>query len=196
MSKNKRMYSIALLAIIVVSLIPLALLTIPVVETARGNPPLAGINIILAPGVTEGTDIIIATYNVSIKAGEVNVSKIDGIDVISYYFAIVFAINDTWIVSFDGAWFDLYMSKDGYSALSPDDIKYAGPFYVVDLVTYGLKKVTFVNPYLKGGKADFYIGKITVGNTNYSVVIGPIPFDITAEYKYIKVFDGLASCCN
>jgi len=96
-------------------------------------------------------------------------------------------------VSFDGSWFDLYISKDGYSALSADDIKYAGPFYVVDLTTYGLKKYTISNPYLKGGKGDFYIGKITIGTTNYSVVIGPIPLYITQDYKYIKVFDGLAS---
>jgi len=188
---NKRIYSIALLAIIVVSLIPLALLTIPVLEAARGNPPLAGVACDLI--TLTCTDIIFATSDISIKAGEIVVSKIDGISVTGYYFAIVFAINDTWTVEFDGSWFDLYMSTDGYSVLSPDDIKYAGPFFVVDLVTEGLKDITFENPYLKEGRATFYIGKVEIAGTNYSVVIGPIPFDITADYKYIKVFDGLAT---
>jgi len=109
------------------------------------------------------------------------------------YLTIVFAVNGSWIVSFDGAQFDLYMSKDGYSAISPGDVKYAGPFYVMDFYRKGLKRVTIANPYLKGGKADFYIGNITVGTTFYYVVIGPIPFDITGDYKYIKVFDGIAS---
>jgi archaellum component FlaC len=190
----KRAYSIPLIAIIALSLILPVLLMLPApVVAARGNPPLAGVICPLEVGVTTCTDIVFANYNISVKAGEMVVSKIDGVSVTGYYFAIVFAINDTWIVSFDGSWFDLYMSKDGYSALSPDDIKYAGPFYVVDLATEGLKKRTFENPYLKGGKADYYIGKVLIGNTYYSLVIGPIPFDITAEYKYIKVYDGLAS---
>jgi len=188
---NKKMSSIALLAIILVSTVPIILLTTPIVLAARGNPPLAGVVCDLT--ALTCSDIVFANYNISVKAGEMVVSKIDGVSVTGYLFAIVFAINDTWIVSFDGSWFDLYMSKDGYSALSPDDIKYAGPFYVIDLATEGLKKRTFENPYLKGGKADYYIGKVKIGDTYYSLVIGPIPFDITAEYKYIKVYDGLAS---
>jgi len=190
---NKKMSSIALLAIILVSTVPIILLTTPIVLAARGNPPLAGVICPLEVGVTTCTHIVFATYNISVKAGEMVVSKIDGVSYTGYLFAIVFAINDTWIISFDGSWFDLYMSKDGYSALSPDDIKYAGPFYVVDLATPGLKKYTFTNPYLKGGKADFYIGKVEIDGTTYSLVIGPIPFDITPDYKYIKVYDGLAS---
>jgi archaellum component FlaC len=188
----KRAYSIPLITIIALSLVLPVLVILPVpVVAARGNPPLAGVVCDLT--ALTCTDIVFANYNVSVKAGEMVVSKIDGVSVTGYLFAIVFAINDTWIISFDGSWFDLYMSKDGYSALSPDDIKYAGPFHVVDLVTPGLKKRTFENPYLKGGKADYYIGKVLIGNTYYSLVIGPIPFDITAEYKYIKVFDGLAT---
>ncbi|MGC8983597.1 MAG: hypothetical protein ACP5KA_07605, partial [Desulfurococcaceae archaeon] len=46
---------------------------------------------------------------------------------------------------------------------------------------------------------DYQIGNIsltdvTTGETHYySVVIGPIPFDITADYKWIKVYDGIAT---
>jgi hypothetical protein len=75
---SRKVYSIALLIIIALSLIPLALLTIPLVHAARGNPILAGTNITLAAGQTTGIDIKIATYNVSMKAGEIKVAKIDG----------------------------------------------------------------------------------------------------------------------
>ncbi len=128
----------------------------------------------------------------TIEAGEYHVKTIDGITLSNYtneWFAIVFKINSTWLVTFSGSQFDLYISKDGYSSISSTDIKYAGPFYVADL-TGAPKKITIKNPYLKNGEADFYIGTYYNGTTAYSLLIGPIPFDITAEYHFIKIYDG------
>jgi archaellum component FlaC len=190
---NRKTLSILLTTLMLLNIALIAVIPfLPVVNAARGNPWLAATAIDLTTG--NATGIKVANFNISVKAGDSIVKKIDGVSLnVTYYLTIVFAVNGSWIVSFDGAQFDLYMSKDGYSAISPGDVKYAGPFYVMDFYRKGLKKVTIANPYLKGGKADFYIGNITVGTTFYYVVIGPIPFDITADYKYIKVFDGIAS---
>ena len=191
-------YSTLMLVLLVVSLaslvLPLVSYIVPVVHAARGNPKLAAVQCDFTVTPPSCTNIKLADYNVSIKAGSITVEKVDNDTTYAgWYFAIVFAINSTPLVTFDGAWFDLYISKDGYSALSPDDVKYAGPFTVLDLFGPSLKNVTINNPVLRGGKAVFYIGTITIGTTSYSLVIGPVPFDITADYKYIKVFDGTAS---
>jgi len=179
---SRKTLSILLTTLMVLNL-ALAVLTplLPMVRAARGNPLLAAVNITLAAGAQSATGIVIADYNVSIKAGKINVTRIDGNNVTGY-FTIIFKVNDTWIVQFDGSQFYLYMSKSGLAQIDPDDKEYAGPFDVSDLTTLGLKQ-----------RGDYYIGTIVVGNTRYAVVIGPIPSDITADYKYIKVFDGLTS---
>ncbi|MEO3994085.1 MAG: hypothetical protein QN229_07270, partial [Desulfurococcaceae archaeon TW002] len=185
MNKNKT-YKVS--ALLIMSILILGLLTSIPTQAAVGQPKLA-----IVDSKTDPTYISIAKRNVSIKAGSDEVVKIDGTEITQpAYLAIVFAIGTENLVTFSGAQFDLYMSKDGKAQLSPDDKCYARDFLVSDL-DGPLKKVTVNNPLLKGGVADFYIGTITIDGTDYKVVIGPIPFNITAEYKYIKIFDGLTT---
>jgi len=179
----------AVFSILLVALLLLPLLSVVPVRASVGSPALGVVDSKTAP-----TNIVIANFNVSIKAGSELVEKIDGVAVPpgDWYFTIIFAVNDTWLVVFSGSQFDLYISKDGYSAISDGDIMYAGPFYVADL-SGAPRKVTIKNPALKNGEADFWIGKYTIGTTEYCLLIGPIPFDITAEYRFIKIFDGIAT---
>ncbi len=184
MQYEKKAYTTLTIAVLVLSMFT-ALSPTLLVQASTGHPKLGGVDDPDTP-----TTITIANYNVSIKAGSNEASKIDGgVAVTDKYFAIIFYINDS-LVTFSGGQFDLYISKDGYSQISTDDKCYATGFYVSDLDSSPLKKVTKTNTLLKGGKADFYIGKFNDGTTDYKVLIGPIPFDITADYKFIKIFDG------
>ena len=184
MSRARVVFSVLLIALLL-----LPLLSVVSVRASTGHPKLAVVDSKTAP-----TDLTYASYNLSLSAGEELVSEVDGAapPYANNYFTIVFAENESWFVVFSGSQFDLYISKDGYSAISTDDVMYAGPFYVADL-SGPLKKVHITNTNLKGGEADFYIGEVTVGTTTYKVLIGPIAFDITAEYKFIKIFDGTAT---
>jgi len=167
-----------------IALLIVALLVIPAlsfatpVRASTGHPLL---------GATNGGVLTLANSSVSLKAGNIAVSLIDGGSATGN-FTIVFKYNDTLLVDFSGAVFDLYMSKDGYSSLSADDKMYAGSFNVADL-SLTLKQVNITNPLLKNGAASFYIGTLSSPVTA-RVLEGPIPFDITNDYKYIKVFDG------
>ncbi|MGC8982571.1 MAG: hypothetical protein ACP5KA_02290, partial [Desulfurococcaceae archaeon] len=189
---NKTIPTLALALILFGLIAPLLVaITAPTVEAARGGPQLAAVQCDLTKFTC--TNIKLASYNVSIRAGDVVVAAVDNDTAYAgWYFALVFRINDTWLVSFDGAWFDLVISKDGYSAFGPEDITYARGFRVVDLLG-SPKNVTIENPVLLGGRANFTIGKFTIAGTDYYMVVGPVPFDITPLYKYIKVFDGIAS---
>ncbi len=173
-------------ALLIIAVLALGLLTSIPIQASTGHPVLGVVDSRDSP-----TTIDLADFNVSIKAGSDEVIEMDGLPATGYL-AIVFAIGSTNLVTFSGSQFDLYISKDGYSAISPDDKCYARGFLVSDL-NAPLKKVSKTNPLLKGGKADFYIGTITIGSTSYKVLIGPIPFDITPEYQYIKIFDGAAT---
>ena len=172
--------------LLILTILALGLLTTVPIQASTGHPVLGAVNSRTSPNA-----IVLAGSNVSLKAGSDEVSKIDG-STASGYLAIVFAVDTTNLVTFSGSQFDLYISKDGYSAISPDDKKYASGFLVSDL-NGDIKKVTKSNPLLKGGEADFYIGKFSDGTHEYKVLIGPIPFDITPDYKYIKIFDGTAT---
>lgn len=165
-------------AILIVALLMLPMLTVAApVRASTGHPQL---------GAWDGVSTLsLAALNVTIQAGDSFVSKIDG--VAADWGDFVIAFNATGhLVDFSGAVFDVYISQDGYSALSANDIKYASGFSVADLDLAVLKQVNITNAALKDGEASFYIG--TVASTQ--VLIGPIPFDITADYKYIKIFDG------
>ena len=183
MNVSSKIYTLLILTILALGL----LASIPIhVQASTGHPILGAVNSRSNP-----TAFSPASSSVSLKAGSDEVSKIDGSPATGYL-AIVFAIDTTNLVTFSGSQFDLYISKDGYSAISPDDKKYASGFLVSDL-NGPIKKVTKSNSLLKGGKADFYIGYFNDGTHTYKVLIGPIPFDITPDYKYIKIFDGAAT---
>jgi len=192
-SSKQKIYSVLVATLLLIGVLaPLVVLPIPVVQGARGGPKLAAVNCTLAAGISTCTDIKVAQYNVSIAPGALNVSRIDNVSVMGY-FALVFTNGSESYVQFDGAVFDLYISKDGYSALDVEqDIKYAGPFRVSDLFTRGLTRYVFE---VEGETVEFWIGTVTIGYHQYSLVIGPVSFvrGITPEYQYIKVYDGKAS---
>jgi len=163
------------------------------VYASTGHPELGAVNPDIFYNNATTSNVVVSSQSVSIKAGADMVNEVDGNSTWSgYYFAIIFKIGSTNLVTFSGSQFDLFISKDGYSAISSSDIKYASGFSVSALSASGLKEVTIDNPYLKNGEADFWIGTITDNSTGvtYAVLIGPIPYRISADYKYIKIFDG------
>lgn len=165
--KMKKNYALVLLALLIIPV-----LSVFPVQASTGSAKIGGID--------AGNVITIATSNVSVKAGEMALAKIDGAAVTGKNLVINF---DS--VLFSGAQFDLYFSKDGYSVISPGDIKYADGFSVSDLAL-APKVVNVTNAYLKDGWQLYTIGTIS----SQKVVVGPVPFDVTAEYKYVKVYDG------
>ncbi|MEM2104662.1 MAG: methyl-accepting chemotaxis protein [Candidatus Bathyarchaeia archaeon] len=179
MHTSSKILAIAIVAVLVLSV----LAPFSVVMASTGHPKLGAVD-----DRTNPTAIQLADYNVSIPAGTDVVELVDGSSPTGDYFAIVF-YDTSPLVTFSGAQFDLYISKDGYSQISADDKCYASAFYVSDLESSPLKKVTKTNALLKGGKADFYIGKFST----YKVLVGPVPFDITADYKFIKIYDGVVT---
>ncbi|HZW84813.1 MAG TPA: hypothetical protein VFE91_02790, partial [Nitrososphaerales archaeon] len=103
------------------------------------------------------------------------------------FFAIGFGtFGGSQLVTFSGTQFSLYLSQDGFSQISPGDIRYAGPnaFSVADLTSNaGWHKVAETN-------GTFYIGQTTGGE---EVLTGPMPLKITNVFKYVKIFDGSAA---
>ncbi|HPC27116.1 MAG TPA: Ig-like domain-containing protein [Candidatus Methanomethylicus sp.] len=176
------------LALFIVAILVLPMLTFATpVSASTGHPAIGAYN---------GTTLYKAVTDVDVKAGEVIVRAIDGTPGTYGNLTIIFAINSTLLVDFSGAQFDLYMSKNGYSNLTADDVLYASGFSVSDLnLAYGLAEG--ISTYRMGSINDFYIGTVTnttaEGTTSYKVLSGPIPFDITNEYQYIKIFDGSAT---
>jgi hypothetical protein len=151
------------------------------VRASTGHPQLGYVDDLETPSLS------LSVFNVTLKAGNTAIAMSDGADVTGL-FAIVFnATGGGFIpVDFSGQVFDLYMSKDGYSSLSADDKMYAGSFNVADLNLATLKQVNITNSLLKGGVGSFYIGAVS----DHQVLVGPVPFYITNDYHYIKVFDG------
>ncbi len=104
----------------------------------------------------------------------------------------LFVTDDgTTFVSFSGAQFYLYLSKNGLSCPGPGpcpgDIRYAGPFLVTALAT-PLKGYTEEN-------GTYYIGTASTGSgdcstSNCEIIEGPLPINIAAGYSFIKVYDG------
>src|SRR5579875_139179 len=112
-----------------------------------------------------------SSSSISIQGGSSLASYVDGATptVTPAYFAV----NLTG-VSFSGAQFFLYLSRNGLSQISSNDIQFAGPFNVADLST---------SPKLVGG---YYIGKS--GSTEY--VSGRVSSGEAGGTYYIKVYDG------
>jgi hypothetical protein len=165
--KMKNSYALLLLALLIIPV-----LSVFPVQASTGSAKIGGID--------TGNVITIATSNVSVKAGEMALAKIDGAAVTGKNLVIIF---DN--VLFSGAQFNLYLSKDGYSHLGSGDIEYAAGFRVSDLAL-APTVVNITNAYLKDGTQLYTIGLIS----GQKVVVGPIPFDISADYKYVKIYDG------
>jgi hypothetical protein len=119
-----------------------------------------------------------ATKTVNVIAGSDAASN-DASTTFAQHFAICFSGCVGSSVVFSGSQFYLYLSKDGLAQISSSDVKYAGLFSVSDL--------TSTTPVMsKQTNGTFYLG--TVGGDE--LLTGPLPVKISADYKYIKMFDG------
>jgi len=157
------------------------------VSASTGHPAI---------GTYDGTNLQVAVTSVNVTAGGIIVEAVDGATpiVTNGNLTIIFTINSTLLVDFSGAQFDLYMSKNGYSNLTSDDVLYASGFMVSDLnLPFGEQTYQISNARLLNGEGTFDLGYINQSGTVYKMLTGPIPFDITNDYKYIKIFDGSAT---
>ncbi len=175
------------LALFIVAILVLPMLTfIAPVSASTGHPAIG----------TYNGSLQIAVTSVNVTAGGIVVEAVDGATPSVYpgNLTIIFTINSTLLVDFSGAQFDLYMSKNGYSNLTSDDVLYASGFMVSDLnLPFGGQTYEITNARLLNGEGTFDLGWINESGTVYKILTGPIPFDITNDYKYIKIFDGSAT---
>lgn len=152
---------------------------LPVLQVygSTGHPTLGVTNTY----ATQPATFSASTSYVSVQAGTAT-AQTDA--AVKGYFAIEFGTyKGAQLVTFSGAQFSLYLSKNGLAEISPGDVLYAGPtlFSVSDLTT---------NPgwfTIHETNGTFYIGQTTSGA---EVITGPLPTKISNEYKYIKIFDG------
>ncbi len=168
-------------------LLPMLTFAVPV-NASTGHPGLAGF---------DGSDLYPATTSVNVTAGQIDVEAIDNAAGSWGNLTIIFynsSLTNPLLVDFSGAQFDLYMSRNGYSNLTSDDVLYASAFSVSDLnLPFGGQTYTQHNSRLLNGVGTFDLGYIDQSGVIYKILTGPLPFDITNEYKYIKIFDGSAT---
>ena len=198
MSNNKKfgkLYSISILAILVASIAVLALGNVAPVYASTGAPKLGAAYppTAVVPPATTGFNLTIATTSVNVTAGTASVTAVDTSPTTGY-FAIVFNINGTNLVTFSGSQFLLYFSTNGFSQISSGDIEYAGPFNVAQLQgSYQAYTIPVNSSYFTTSSATFYVGTATVYAPHKStaeLIVGPIPLKISSAYEYIKIFDG------
>jgi hypothetical protein len=198
MSNNKKfgkLYSISILAILVASIAVLALGNVAPVYASTGAPKLGAAYppTAVVPPATTGFNLTIATTSVNVTAGTASVTAVDTSPTTGY-FAIVFNINGTNLVTFSGSQFLLYFSTNGFSQISSGDIEYAGPFNVAQLQgSYQAYTIPVNSSYFTTSTATFYVGTATVYTPHKStaeLIVGPIPLKISSAYEYIKIFDG------
>lgn len=200
MSNNKKfgkLYSISILAILVASIAVLALGNVAPVYASTGAPKLGAAYTTPTPTfpTTSGFNVTIATTSVNVTAGTASVTAVDTTaNSTLEYFAILFNINGTNLVTFSGSQFLLYFSTNGFSQIGSGDIEYAGPFNVAQLQSaYTNYTIPVNSSYFTTSSATFGVGTATVYTPHKStaeLIVGPIPLKISSEYKYIKIFDG------
>jgi hypothetical protein len=149
-----------------------------------GNTQLGGLSL-----ATNSTGDL-SSSNISVAAGSLNVSAVDGVPVAGEGLVIIFAYNGSNLVTFSGAQFNLYMSRDGYASVSPGDIPYATGFNVNYLDLPFPMAIPISNPFLPNGRASFYLGTGTINGVSAEMIMGPIPLNLTQDYRYIKIYDG------
>ncbi|MDD1775896.1 MAG: hypothetical protein LUP94_00915 [Candidatus Methanomethylicus sp.] len=163
------------------------------------SPVIASVGAPRIGAIDSNGNLLLANSSVSITAGELYPTSVDSSPAYSYSFAIFFSYGNDTLVTFSGAQFSLYLSKNGYSSISPDDVPYASDFFVNDLYQGFPTNITCSNPTLKGGSAIFQLGTemlhnpSTGENMSCRVLVGPVPIGISADYKYVKIFDGASS---
>ncbi len=182
-------------AVLIAALLVLPMLTFAVPVMASTGAPYLG-------AIDASNNLFMGVSDVSVKAGQTIVDFVDDSDMtgMDASFTIIFTYNGTMLVDFSGAQFDLYISRNGYSNITDDDILYASSFSTSMLdLPYG-QTVVKSNTRLLGGNGTFTLGTGTfndvyAGNASVTakVLSGPIPFDITPDYKYIKIWDGVST---
>jgi hypothetical protein len=150
----------------------------------KGNPLLGGLSL------ATNSSVNIPTGTISVTAGSLNVSAVDGVPVSDEGLVIIFAYNGTNLVTFSGAQFDLFLSQDGFASINPGDIPYAIGFNVSSFSDPFPTAIQISDPFLPNGSATFYMGTRTVNGVSAEMIMGPIPLNITQDYRYIKVYDG------
>jgi hypothetical protein len=149
-----------------------------------GNALLGGLSL-----ATNNTGKI-SSSTISVAAGSLDVSAVDGVPVANEGLVIIFTYNGSKLVTFSGAQFNLYMSRDGYSNVSSGDIPYAIGFKVNDLSLPFPTAIQISDPFLPNGRATFYMGTGTINGVSAEMLMGPIPLNLTQDYRYIKIYDG------
>jgi len=119
-----------------------------------------------------------ATNTVNVIAGSSAASNDAGMT-FANHFAICFSGCAGASTVFSGSQFYLYLSEDGLSEISPSDIRIAGLFSVSALASTTITTSTEAN-------GTYYLG--TVGGDE--LLSGPLPVKLSAEYIYIKIYDG------
>jgi len=183
--KNSRLASILILAILIGSVLGVALVNVAPVYASTGAPKLASVNNAASPSA-----ITVATTSVNVTAGTSTVTAVDA-GAQAGYFALVFAAGATTYVTFSGSQFLLYFSTNGFSQISSGDVEYAGPFSVSQLQgAYQAYTIPVNSSYFTTSSATFYVGTVTISGTSYQLIVGPIPLKVSSAYKYVKIFDG------
>ncbi len=182
---ERKLSTSTLLTLLVVSAI-ITLVPIGVVHGIAGGAPKLGVlsqtGSDAAPTITAAT---VATGFVNGTAGNIGAKTDPASGSVSGNLTVFFSVGGIDLVTFSGAQFNLMLSKDGFSLLSPSDIKYAGPFLVSALAT---PLIGTVEP-----NGTYYVGTtnvLGVCTPGCKVVEGPLPINFAAGYKFIKVWDG------
>ena len=185
----RKISSGTLLAILFISALIFLLPATSVVRGSTGTATLAGVE--ESGGVVSG--ITLSTVNESVYAGTETIHAIDGL---SPGLDDVFAVEFNNVV-FNGAQFRFYISTDGYSQINTtagetSDIPYGPTFYVQNFTANCATACLAVN----GTGTIPGIGQTTFYQGSYGgdkIVIGVIPIRISAEYKWIKIYDGTST---
>jgi len=126
--------------------------------------------------------------NAAVRAGDHTLVKADGLAPLATPNWLAINLSS---VTFSGSQFSFFLSRDGLSQRSPDDINFTGYFSVSTLNTIGpLSEIRFSNPLFQNGTGVFYYGSFNASNR---VVLGPVPFYIPGGDFYLKVYDGSAT---
>jgi hypothetical protein len=149
-----------------------------------GNPLLGGLSL----GTNSTGDL--SSENISVTAGSLNVSAVDGVPVADEGLVIIFAYNGTNLVKFSGTQFDLFLSTNGFASISPGDIPYATGFDVSSFSSPFPTVILISDPFLPNGSATFYQGTGSINGVSAEMLMGPIPLNISQDYRFIKVYDG------
>jgi len=157
---------------------------VPLSGGISGTPWLAGLNL-----STNNTGNI-ASSSINVIAGTLNVTAVDGATVTNEGLVIIFAYNGTSLVTFSGAQFDLYLSQNGFASIGAGDIPYATGFNITSFGSPFPTAIQINNPFLPNGEATFYQGNGTLNGWPAEMLMGPISYNITQNYKYIKVYEG------